>query len=202
MSESRQNPLEDALNELLQKANRQPVSFETVLKTLEGRGQAALLIIFSLPFCLPVQIPGFSTPFGLMIVLIGLRIAFGNMILLPRFILNKQISYRVLEKAANITRKFIHKLRYFVAPRLEWLVRTPLLYRIHGITISILGLFLALPLPIPFSNLVAAVPLLAFGLAILEDDGYFLIAAYFLLYICVAFFTLLFILGKHLLFIL
>ena len=42
---------------------------------------------------------------------------------------------------------------------------------VHGLMIFILGLFLALPLPVPLSNITAAWSILLISLGILEDDG-------------------------------
>jgi hypothetical protein len=56
------------------------------------------MLLFSLPFCQPIQIPGFSTPFGILLAFIGLRIAFGHRVWFPKKLLEKKISYRVLKK--------------------------------------------------------------------------------------------------------
>ena len=49
---------------------------------------------------------------------------------------------------------------------------------VNGLVIALLGIFLALPLPIPLSNLTAAwaIFLIAFGL--LEDNGIFVLIGY------------------------
>ena len=64
--------------------------------------------------------------------------------------------------------------------RLVWLVKNPILHMFHGIVIAFLSLFLALPLPIPFTNLFVSFPLFFFGLALLEDDGILILFAYLL----------------------
>ena len=60
---------------------------------------------------------------------------------------------------------------------------------------AFLAILLALPLPIPFSNLLAAIPILLISLALLEEDGAFLIAGYVAAIPCTAFFAALFLLG-------
>lgn len=181
----RQNSLADQLNRLLDLAKTEDITIRTLIQVLAGRGQAILLIVFSLPFCLPIQIPGFSTPFGILIAIIGLRIAFGHRIWIPRKLLDKKVAYNHLEKIASFAIKLTNKLRFLISTRLTLLVKHPVAHIINGLTITFLGLFLALPLPIPFTNLLAAFPLLAFGLAMLEDDGVFIIIAYLLTFLSI-----------------
>lgn len=192
----RKNNLADAFRNLLDQADGKDPTLETIIHTLSGRGFAALLILFSFPFCLPVTIPGFSTPFGLANAYIGLRLAFGRYTWLPQWIMQKKISYKALKKAAAIAISTTNKLRYFVSSRLVWLVQNPKLRILHGLVIAFLSLLLALPLPIPFSNMLAAFPLVFFGFAFLEDDGLLLIFAYLLTILCIVFFGLLIWFGK------
>ena len=184
----RRNSLAERLNYLLNQAQEQDISIKTIIDTLAGRGQAVLLILFSLPFCQPIQIPGFSTPFGIVLLFIGLRIAFRHRAWLPKGLLEKKISYRIFKKIASITIKITEKLRFLISTRWIWLVHNPSLHIAHGLTIAMLAILLALPLPIPLTNLLAAYPISAFGLAILEDDGLMIVIAYLLALLCFAVF--------------
>lgn len=195
--DQRINAFAYAMETLLNEAHGKDISVENLLKGLEKKGQAALLILLSLPFCQPIQIPGFSTPFGIILAFIGTRIAFGHRIWLPKYILDKKISYHHLEKIASVSIKITDKLRYFVYTRFSHLVKNPILQIMHGLTIAMLGLILALPLPIPLSNILAAYPLAIFGLAILEDDGVAILVAYGLSFLCFFVLALLIWLGKE-----
>jgi hypothetical protein len=192
----KQNSLANRLNRLLLEANGQSISFKHIIDTLAGRGQAALLILIVLPFCQPIQIPGLSTPFGIILLFIGLRVAFGHRTWIPKILLDKKIPFETLKKIANIAIKITDKLRFFTSTRLVGLV-WPSPFRIfHGIVIAILAFFLALPLPIPFTNLLTAYPILAFGLGLLDDDGVMIIVAYLLFFICIAAFASLIFFGN------
>lgn len=193
----RRNLLAEKLNELLSLANGEAVSLGKILHVLAGRGQAVLLILFSLPFCQPIQIPGFSTPFGILLCFIGLRIAFGHKVWLPKTILERQISFKTLKKISEIAVKITNKLRFLISTRLTWLVTNPFLHLIHGLMIALLGVLLALPIPFPMTNFFTAYPILAFGLAFLEDDGVMIIIAYALSLICLLFFASLIWFGKE-----
>ena len=94
--------LEERILLLQKQAEAGPLSLEEILHVLSGRGQALALILLSIPFCQPLQIPGTSFLFGLLAAFIGLRMAFGKQIWLPKKILAKKVSVRTLQK---ITKK-------------------------------------------------------------------------------------------------
>jgi hypothetical protein len=192
----KKNAFAESILAVLNDAQGKDVLVSTLVERLAKKGQAALLILFSLPFCQPIQIPGVSLPFGIALAFIGSRIAFGHRIWLPRSILNMKIPNHSFEKIARIAIKVTDKLLFFVSTRMVHLVKNPALQVMHGLTIMVLALILALPLPIPLSNLLAAYPLLIFGLAILEDDGAAILVAYALSLICFFAFALLIWAGK------
>jgi hypothetical protein len=68
----------------------------------------------------------------------------------------------------------IKKMGRWIHPRLSWFIQK----KVNGYVIVALGLFLALPLPIPFSNLLAAWSILWISLGILGEDGLFVILGY------------------------
>lgn len=192
----KENSLKERLNHLLSEAKGQPVSMRLITDTLAGKGQAALLILLVLPFCQPIQIPGFSTPFGIVLIFIGLRVAFGHHTWIPKKLLDKEISFKTLEKISDIAIKITNKLSFLTSTRLVYLVNKPALHIAHGLAIALMAFFLSLPLPIPFTNLLSAYPILFFGLGLLEDDGVMILLAYFFLFLCLLMFTFLFLFGK------
>ncbi len=172
------NTLEERIELLLEKVDTSPISIGEVLDILSGKGQSLILILLCLPFCQPIQIPGLSTPFGLVIAFVGLRMAFGKHAWLPQRIISTKITASTLQKMADSTLWFIRKARFFIHPRLEWMCQHFAMKKINGIMIAALGIFLALPLPIPLSNVIAAWSIFLIGLGILEDDGLFVMMGY------------------------
>ncbi|MBA3957133.1 MAG: exopolysaccharide biosynthesis protein [Parachlamydiaceae bacterium] len=170
--------LEESAQALRTKAALGPVSIGDILELLSGKGRSLILMLLSLPFCQPIQIPGFSTPFGLVIAFLGLRMAFGKHIWLPKSLLAKEISAKFLLKITDSTLKLVKKARRWIYPRLVWVCRHPIMEILNGLMIVLLGIFLALPLPIPFSNLIAAWSIFLIGFGILEDDGLLVIIGY------------------------
>lgn len=159
-----------------------------IFSILAEKGYAAILVIFTLPFCFPIQIPGFSTPFGVALALLGLRIGLGLQPWWPQFILKRKLSSKKIKKIVENTIAVVSKLQKVTHPRLFFFTENPVCHRINGFLVSILSIFLALPLPLPFTNLVAALPIFFIGIGLLEDDGLFIIIGYILSLICFAYF--------------
>lgn len=189
--------IQQALTALLEKSKDQKkIEFKMIMHELAGRGYPAMLVLIGLPFCFPIQIPGFSTPFGLLLMFMGLRIAFGKKMHWPKWLLRQQISYSALEKIVHKVIVFLNWCRFLTRPRLVFLIQNPWLHRCHGLLVALLGFILALPLPIPLSNVLIAFPIVILGLSMLEDDGLLLILAYFSASLAFTFFAGLFWLGK------
>lgn len=168
-----------------------PISVAKILYILSGKGRLLILIVLSFPFCQPIQIPGLSTPFGLAIALIGLRIAFGKNVWLPKKLLSKKISRRVFNKVTSKALWLIRKVKHWIHPRILFLSSSKMDW-VNGLLICANGLFLALPLPIPFSNLAFAWSIFLIGVGMLENDGLLIILGYVMFLIAC---TLLFLLG-------
>lgn len=188
--------LTNLLHSLLLAADGKAISLRRVCDILSGRGYGVLVTLFSLPFCLPVTIPGLSTPFGLLLAFLGLRVAFAKHLWWPNWILDKEVSFEVLQVVVSKTLAVASVLQKVLKPRLVVLVLHPVVHRLHGLLICVLSLLLALPLPIPFTNILTAVPICCLGLGLLEDDGAAVIVAYVLAFVCFAAFGALFWLGS------
>jgi hypothetical protein len=136
------------------------------------------LIVLGLPFCLPIPLPGLSVVFGVVLVFVGLRIAFGHRPWLPRWLLNRPLKQESLLGLARALARFEKRTSKMLRPRLVILCRDPRIHRLNGILVALMGVLLALPLPIPFTNIPAAIPILLIGLGMLEDDGLFVVFGY------------------------
>lgn len=180
--------LEEDILLLQQKSLNTSLSIEEISAILSHKWQFIVILILTLPFCFPLQIPGFSTPFGLLIAFFGIKMAFGKYAWLPKRILIKKIKSSTLQKITEKTLWLIGKMRGFIHPRMTWLSDYPISQVVNGILIAALGFLLALPLPIPLSNLVAAWSLFFLSVGLLEEDGVFILLGYLLSLITFAFF--------------
>jgi hypothetical protein len=167
---------------------------------LSEHGHPALILIFTLPLCFPLQLPGMSTPFGLLIALISIQMGFTKQLWLPHWILQKKLPRKMLHKVVQKIINFFSK--HPIKPRLTILTENRVLLKFNGALICILAVILSLPIPIPMINLVSAVPILCLGLGLLRNDGIWVLAGYFFSTVCFLFFSWLINLGfagvKHL----
>jgi hypothetical protein len=166
------------LEALATKETAENLVFRDLFENLTGRGHAALLVVFALPFCLPIPVPGLSVAFGVVLMFVGLRIAFGHRPWLPRWVLDRPLKRKILLGLAHGLGRFERRTSKMLRPRLVVLCRDSRVQRANGILVALMGVLLALPLPIPFTNIPAAIPILLIGLGLLEDDGLFIIFGY------------------------
>ncbi len=191
MDYTKRKTLDLSLNCLLEKAkNQTSVSFEEILTLLSGNGRFVFLVFLSLPFCQPIQIPGMSIPFGLLISFMGLKLALGKQVFFPKKFLGKEISSAKIKKIIQRIFKVTQKIKKFTHPRLRYFCEFKGQSLVNGTLICLLGVFLALPFPIPFTNLVAGWSIFLLSLGKLEDDGLLILIGYlmslltFLLFVC------------------
>jgi len=195
-SAARQGAISQVVERMERRVSREHgLTIDELMHALEGKGHAAIVTVLALPFAQPIQVPGLSMPFGIVLFFSGLRIAFAQEPWLPGWLRVKKIPpatamalLEALRKVAKLAEKILH-------PRWTYFCRNPFWHRVHGILIAFLSILLALPLPIPMSNMLAAIPIVLIALALLEDDGLYLAAGYLAAIPCAVFFTVLFVFG-------
>lgn len=178
-------PLERSIAFVLKSAKQKPISIQFLLKTLSGKGRYLILFLLSLPFCQPIPLPGISTIFGLFVAVFGVSIILGRHVWLPQKILKKTVSHKLIEKITTKALWIVKKIKPFVHQRLTLLIYQPIFRILNGLTIVLLGLFLAIPLPIPFTNLIPGWVILLMALGLLEDDGLLILMGYAILAISI-----------------
>lgn len=171
-------PVSQLLRSVARGLPAEKVSLSELLDSLGREGLLIFCILLALPFALPISIPGTSLPFGAVIALIGVGAALDQIPWLPDWLMRRRFSServsRILVRSALLSRK----LEKFVRPRLRGLVDPHLAHRWNGVMISIAGLLLMAPIPIPGTNSPPAwaVMLLCFGIS--QRDGGFVLAGY------------------------
>ena len=149
----------------------------TLRELLERSGRQGMLLICALstlPFLIPVSIPGVSTVFGAAIVLLFLN----RLPWLPQRILNKPLDAHklvpVLRKGAGL----VSKIDRWVKER--WLhLTSAAMLRLNSAAVVFGGLLLMAPQgPIPFSNTAPAVGILLLTIGLLQRDGLFVLLGY------------------------
>jgi hypothetical protein len=190
--------ISDALRRLLLESNGRPLMIREMVEILHGRGLQFAVILLCLPFLAPVTVPGISIPFGLAIALCGLRIAFGHRPWLPAFILNRRISYSVLERMVHFGCAIYEKVEKVIRPRLDFLLVGPGMAMLIGSAIALSGIFLSLPIPPPFplTNTIPGFAIICLSLGLMERDGALILCGYVLTSIAAIYVTLIALLGK------
>ena len=144
------------------------ITLDTLLVPLRTRAFGVMLLVFAIPNFIPVPI-GIGGVMGVLTVILGLQMLFGlEHPLVPAWLRRKSMHRSRVERFLERTSRITRWLERWCKPRLDPLTRRPL-SSLSGLALVILGVLLALP--IPFTNYVFGVILLAFSFGLLERDG-------------------------------
>jgi hypothetical protein len=155
------------------------VSLRELLERIGEQGLLLVCVLLTLPFLLPVSIPGVSTVFGLAIILIAAGVTFNRVPWLPRRILDRPLSTPQLKQAFERGARIVARFERLVRPRWLVLTRTAATNFLHGLALILAGVLLIFPLGfVPFSNTLPALAILFLSLGLLERDGVFIILGY------------------------
>ena len=155
------------------------VSLRDLLELIGEQGMLLVCVFLTLPFLLPVSIPGVSTVFGLAIILIGVGVTLNRVPWLPRRILDRPLSTAPIKQAFDKGARFVARFERMVRPRWLLLTRTVAGNIVHGLALVLAGVLLMFPLGlVPFSNTLPAVAILFLSLGMLERDGLLIVAGY------------------------
>lgn len=179
------------LRDLADRFSGQRVRLRELLDATKGRGFNLLLVLIALPFLTPIPLPGFSIPFGLVVAIIGARLALGQKPWLPQRLLDRELPPGFLNKLVNAASRVLKFLEWFLRPRLLFLHNHIIYRHLAGLLIMISGIYLVLPLPVPFSNGLPGWTVLLLSAAALERDGLCFLAGCVMFLVSTAFFALL-----------
>ncbi|MBL9216307.1 MAG: exopolysaccharide biosynthesis protein [Opitutaceae bacterium] len=179
--------LSEELAELRAEFADHEVTLRAVLVALRGRAYMLLILLMTLPFLLPLPLPGLSTPFGFAIMLIALRLTLGQRPWLPKRIQRLTIPSGFFPKVIDGATRIIRLLESFLKPRWLILTESGLLLRLHALVMLGAASILLLPLPVPFSNGLPAWAILFLASGLLERDGWFIALGYLMLVLSVVY---------------
>jgi hypothetical protein len=124
---------------------------------------AAMLAIISIPLV------GFTAPLGLAIASVGVQMIAGRpQPWLPRFIRRRSVPIATLESLSRRMTCWTARLERVIRPRFSWLMAGPF-WTVCGASLVVQGL--ALSLPIPGADWLFVVPIVLYGIGLLESDG-------------------------------
>lgn len=148
---------------------RDVVRFSDVFADLGKRSFGMLLFVATLPAFIPIPGVGGAVS-GPLTILIGLQLLAGlRTPWLPGFIARRGPHRHALARFERMLAPWLTRLERLVKPRLPVLLDHRLAGMFSGLLLVLLGLLLALP--IPLTNYLFGALLLLFALALLERDG-------------------------------
>lgn len=148
------------------------VSVGELIDCLAGRGVGILLLIFSLPLCIP-NVPGISTLFGLLLLPPSIQMITGrNAVWFPQFVREWSVKGEGLRAAFTVCSRILRRVECLARPRLVFLTEGNAT-RLAGVQTLILALVLLLPMP--GANVIPGVSVALTGVAILQKDGLFMV---------------------------
>lgn len=140
-----------------------------IVRSLAHRGHGLLLLLFALPNLIPLYLPGLAALFSLPLAVISAQMLFGRRHpWLPNLVLNRSLARADYERLIGRTAPWLGRVERVLRPRLVALTK-PLGQRLIGFLCLALSLLLALP--VPFTNIALALPIVLMGLALIARDG-------------------------------
>jgi hypothetical protein len=170
------------------------ISLRQVLELIGEQGMLLFCVLLTIPFLLPVAIPGVSTPFGLLIIFIGIGIMLNRVPWLPARLINQHFPTAHLKPALHKGAGLMARIDRFIRPRVLMLTGTSAINRFNGLMIIVAAGLLMLPLGvIPLTNTLPAWAILLLAVGMLQRDGVFVAAGYGLVTATIVWFGVLFV---------
>jgi hypothetical protein len=156
------------LRAVIETAPGDTISVREIIEAFGERAFGFVIILFSLPNCLPAP-PGMNSVFGLPVLLFAVQLALGfKKPWLPRRILDKRFRVATFRKIIDVAEPRLQRVEKLLRPR-----HTALFGargdRLIGVFAVILALCVILPLP--GTNWVPSIALVILSMAILQEDG-------------------------------
>jgi hypothetical protein len=149
------------------------VTLNQLIVRTEGRGFFLVMVFASLPFVIPVSLPGLSTFMGLIIGVLGLRMALGKPPRLPRILGERPLKPKMAERVLKASTKFLRLLEKLVRPRRTQWLSSGAAMLMNGLLIVFMAFLLALPVPpvVLFTNSLPSYAIILLAVSIMEEDG-------------------------------
>lgn len=183
------SPLQEHLLVLEEECKKGDLTLSQLFQVFGNDSHYVIILFLVLPFLQPVPLFGLSTPFGFLISVV----AWLSFIKKPPYVPNrwkqKLLPKEIVLKIAVGFTALFDKISFLIHPRWGFLIGGP--FRAINTLIVIWNCFLlALPLPVPFTNTGPACAIFCMALAILEEDGLFILLSYLFSVLTVIYFAL------------
>lgn len=178
--------LEKEIDRICELSEKESLTFGELFAPTAPQDQALVSLLLSLPFLLPIPLPGLSTPFGLAICFVSGRMLLGLPFWLPSFLFKKNISPTLIGSVFSKLKPWVTRSARYIKPRGTFFSKHPGNKFFSSLLIFVGGILLALPLP-PGTNAPPALTVVCFSLGLLEEDSLFLFLGYLIFGLIVSF---------------
>ena len=186
----KEKTLRDKLADVIEALPAESVTLATVLAMLGREGFLLFTVFLTLPFMVPVSIPGVSTVFGTVILLIGLNVMRNRQPRLPDRFINRAFPAGKLRTALQKGAVWAYRLERISRPRLSRLSQGSVMARLNGFMLVIGALLLMVPFGlIPLTNTLPGIAILFLSVGILQRDGGCILLGYLANLVTVVYFT-------------
>lgn len=166
-----------ALAGLAERLSKDPLPLHGILAGLGPQGPALLALLLALPFPIPGSLPGTGMAFGCIIAGLGLAMVTGHFRWPQSGALARPLGGPVLSKILSIGASLLRRLERMTRARWTFAADTGRAWRAAGVSLAVLGIVLALPLP-PGTNSPPAIGIILLTLGLLTRDGLFTIGGH------------------------
>ena len=142
-----------------------------IVAAMGRRGHAMVIVFMTLPFAFPLPVWGLSTVFGGLIALTAVHMMVSGRLWLPKRWAARPIPAKTVRGVCRTALRMLARSERYIRPRGRFLHAQPGMAFLNGFLVLLAALFLALPLPIPGSNLAPSWVILLICVGILEQDG-------------------------------
>lgn len=163
-----------AMDSLQAEASKGDLTLRRIFDLMGEEGHSVLLLFLCIPYMQPIPIPGLSTPFGLLMSLIAVFLYLQRPPWLPKRFENLRVSAKLIIKVSEVAENFWTKASRIIRERWTFFHDLHAFRLINLIVLAVNGVLLALPLPIPFSNMFPAIAVMLCAVGHTERDGLFI----------------------------
>ncbi len=182
--------LSRALRDLAHSIDGEKVTVRELLSMIGEQGLLLALMFLTLPFLVPISIPGVSTVFGLVAILVAIGVTFNRIPWLPDRLLDRPLDAVKLREAIERGAQTFSRVDKISHPRLQRLTTGRVMNRLAGLGLLAGAILLIFPLGlVPFSNTLPAWSMLLLAAGMLQRDGLLILLGYLFLLATVVYFS-------------
>lgn len=159
------------LDDVADDDRRERVSITDLMRAMEARAVAALILFFSLPNALPA-IPGTSAVLGLPLLYLCGQMMLGKLPWLPAIVADRSMTREDFRNLVRRVSPLLARAERLLVPRLLFITGARG-EQVIGAFCLLLAVVLALP--IPLGNMLPAIAISMMALGVLERDGLWVI---------------------------